>query len=115
MEKNGAPIRPMTCFALSVSYVQENLAEHAKIVKKRWGGTRKFISVSGYFLTKKVERTFCEAPFLRTNLLKRRKKLRINVGQSVRQKLQIIVGQSSTKVKIELNKKLILFELIIDV
>ena len=61
----------MTCFTLSVSYVQENLAEHAKIEKKPWRGTRKLISASGSFLTKKVERTFGEAAFLRRNLLKR--------------------------------------------
>jgi hypothetical protein len=30
-----------TCFTLSVSYVQENLAEHAKIVKKTMAGHKK--------------------------------------------------------------------------
>ena len=61
----------MTCFTLSVSYVQENLAEHAIIVKKTMAGHKKINKCIRFFsYTKKVERTFGEAAFLRRNPLK---------------------------------------------
>ncbi len=70
----------MTCFTLSVSYVQDNLTEHAKIVKKsmarhkKLSGKQEEIRASGSLLTKKVERTFGEAAFIRRNPLKCSKK-----------------------------------------
>jgi hypothetical protein len=51
---------------------------------------------SGSFLTKKAEKSFGEGDLQRRNLLKLSIKIRKNVGQPVRQKIRIIVGQSST-------------------
>jgi len=67
----------MTCFTLSVSYVQENLESTPKMSKKMAGHKKlsgkqeEIVCVRFFFLTKKVERTFGEAAFSRRNPLKR--------------------------------------------
>ena len=63
MEKIGASITPMTCFTLSVSYVQKKLTEHAKAVLYP-------SPTSGSFLTKKAELSCGEGDSHRMNLLK---------------------------------------------
>ena len=64
MEKIGASITPMTCFTLSVSYVQKKSQSTRK--RSVW-----YLSpTSGSFLTKKAELSFSEGDSQRRNLLK---------------------------------------------
>jgi len=54
----------MTCFTLSVSYVQKKITEHVKVVGRYPSPT------SGSFLTKKAELSFGEGDSQHRNLLK---------------------------------------------